>query len=173
MAAPAGASTSPAKLYQALLTTSFKGLPSGFYSAEVGTDDLDAKDKRHHAIGAVIVTVGGEAAISYVVYPTKEDVAQRFREKPSTDDSQVKSFRVVGKVPSYWYTRSQWINATLEGKNAFGKTVRNGATIVVVQRRNVIVTALTISTDNEQSGDVPGALRLLKAGIAHVDRLAG
>jgi hypothetical protein len=47
----------PPSLYRALLTRSFSGLPSGYYSAKVGVDSLSDKDKRHHAVGAVLVAI--------------------------------------------------------------------------------------------------------------------
>lgn len=85
----------------------------------------------------------------------------------------VREFHVLGTVPGYGKTRSIWINATIEGDNVFGKKVRNGVTIMYVQRRNVIVAAFTISTDNESSGDVPGTLKLMKSALAHLNRVAG
>lgn len=172
LAAPASAAT-PQGLYNKLLTTSYGTPPDGFYGGTVGRDTLGDKDKRHHAIGAVLVSFDSEGYVSYVIYPSKDAVASRFAEKPSSDDPEVKKFEVRGKVPGYWNTRSVWIDATLEGKNAFGKTVQNGATILNVQRHNVVVVVATISTDTATSGDVPGALRLLKSAIAHLERLGG
>jgi hypothetical protein len=171
--AVAASQASPQSLYRALLTSQFTRLPSGYYSANVGADSLPDKDKRHHAVGAVLVTIdSGDAAVDYIVYPTTGDVAGRWNEPPSKPDG-VREFHVLGTVPGYGKTRSRWVNATIEGNNAFGKKVRNGMTIMYVQRRNVIVAAATISTDNDTSGDVPGTLKLMKVAIAHLDRVAG
>lgn len=173
VASQAAQASSPQALYRDLLTKQFTGLPSGYYSAKVGSDSLSDKDKRHHAVGAVLVNIdSGDAAVDYVVYPSVSDVASRWREPP-TKPKDVVQFQVVGTVPGYGKTRSRWVNATIEGNNVFGKKVRNGLTLMYVQRRNVIVIAATVSTDNEASGDVPAAIKLVRAGIAHLDRVAG
>jgi hypothetical protein len=78
----------------------------------------------------------------------------------------------MGTVPGFRKTRSVWLNGTIEGKNAFGKTVRNGITAMWVQKGNVIVAAFTASIDNEASGDVPGTITLLRSGLAHLARVA-
>jgi hypothetical protein len=64
-----------------------------------------------------------------------------------------------------------WVDATLEGKNAFGKTVRNGVTLLAVQRGNVIVESASISIDNEDAGDMPGAIALMNAALQHLKKL--
>jgi hypothetical protein len=164
---------SPQSLYRALLTRQYTGLPSDHYSAKVGADSLNDKDKRHHAVGDVLVTIdSGDAVVDYVIYPTAADVAERWKEPPSSQPG-VKKFQVIGPVPGYGNTRSRWINATIEGENAFGKKVTNGTTVMYVQRRNVIVAAATFSTDTESSGDIPGTIKLVKSAIKHLDRVAG
>jgi hypothetical protein len=172
-ASSAARSASPQSLYRDLLTKPYTGLPSGYYSAKVGADSLNEKDKRHHAVGAVLVNIdSGDAAVDYVIYPGASDVAARWREPPTKPEGVVQ-FQVMGTVPGYGRTRSRWINATVEGSNAFGKKVRNGLTVMYVQQRNVIVIAATVSTDNDTSGDVPATIKLMKSGIAHLDRVAG
>jgi hypothetical protein len=171
-AASAKPDASPQALYRTLLTSQYRPLPAGYSSAKVGTDALSDKDKRHHAVGAVLVNLdSGDGLIGYTVYPTLADVAGRFRE-PTTRPEGVRSYTVMGTVPGFGRTRSRWINGTIEGNNVFGKKVRNGITVMYVQRRNVIVAAATVSTDNESSGDVPGTIRLMRSALAHLGRVA-
>jgi len=137
---------SPQALYRTLLTSQYQPLPAGYSSAKVGTDTLSDKDKRHHAVGAVLVNLDNfDGLISYVVFPTMADVAGRFRE-PTTKPKGVRSYTDMGTVPGFGRTRSRWINGTIEGDNVLGKKVRNGITVMYVQRRNVMVVAGTVST---------------------------
>jgi hypothetical protein len=164
----------PTALYQALLTTSYGKVPSGFYDAKVGVDDLSKLDKRHHAVGAVLVTIGGaaDAAIYYTVFPTAADAKARLAEPhgSTSGDIRLVSYRTMGRVPGF-RRPCVWATMTIEGTNAFGKTVRNGVTAMGIARGNVVISTATISTDNEQSGDVPGALRLLKSALAHLSAI--
>jgi hypothetical protein len=57
---------------------------------------------------------------------------------------------------------------SVTGKNAFGKTVTNGVTDFAFTLKNVIVQAITRSTDNADSGDIPGAIRLGRFGLRHL-----
>lgn len=165
------AQPSPRNLYRALLTSRFSGLPSDFSSAKVGSDSLSDKDKRHHAVGAVLVTIDSEdAGIGYIVYPSRNDVAGRFHE-PLSKRSGVRNYQRMGSVPGFRKTRSVWVNGTIEGKNVYGKEVRNGLTGMWIQKGNVVVAAFTVSTDNETSGDVPGTITLLRSGLAHLARV--
>jgi hypothetical protein len=161
---------SPQALYRALLTTQYAPLPSDFYSAKVGSDEPSKEAKRHHAVGSVQVTIdSGNAAVYYTVFPTAADVAARFRE-PLSKTNGVVTFHMLGRVPGYRQP-CRWANGTIEGKNAFGKTVRNGFTVMALQRGNLVLGATTFSTDNETSGDIPGTIRLLGSALAHLRRV--
>jgi len=162
----ATAVASPTSLYTALLTTKFGALPAGHYSAKVGTDTLDDRDTKHHAIGRVLVTIDSDSGVEYSVFPTWQDARDRFNEKPKAPSGG--KITVVGKVPGF-RIQSVWINGSITGKNVFGKTVTNGATLMCARSDIVIVCADTTSTDNEQSGDVPGTIKLLRAGLAHLN----
>jgi hypothetical protein len=165
------AAASPQSLYRGLLTSRYTGLPSAYYKATVGSDSLEKKDKLHHAVGSVLVNIdNSDAAVIYTVFPSRDDVAGRFRD-PAERPTSFKEWQRMGTVPGFAKTRSRWINGTIEGKNVFGKTVRNGITAMYVQKANVIVGAITVSTDNEASGDVPGTIVLLRSGLAHLGRV--
>lgn len=160
-----GTAAARTSLYQALLTSSFQPVPAGFYNAQVGADALDARDKAHHAVGRVIVTFGSDAAVQYGVFPGWTQAAARFSDKLVVPHGT--TVHLVGRVPGY-RKPSRWLNGTITGKNAFGKTVTNGLTQMCVRSSEVIVCSVTISTDSDASGDIPAALRLLKAGLGHL-----
>lgn len=170
LAASAGAASSaltPRTLYQALLTSKFAPVPDGFYSPSVGTDDLDKRDKKHHAVGRVLVTFsGGDAGADYGIFPTLRDANERWREPPQAPPGS--KIKVVGKVPGFSIP-TEWINGSVTGKNAFGKTVTNGLTSMCALSRVVMVCVVTTSVDNSTSGDVPGSITLLKASLKHLD----
>jgi len=98
-------------------------------------------------------------------YPSWVDARDRFNEPPKASNGQ--KITVVGKVPGI-RIQSDWINGSQTGKNAFGKTVTNGLTLMCARSDIVIVCAFTSSVDNEESGDVPGTIKLLRAGLAHL-----
>ncbi len=164
------AAATPKQTYNKLLITPFKP-PSGYYSAKVGTQALDARDKRHHVVGSVMVTLSGDAAVFYVVFPTHSRAVAWMKDKPVKDD-ELKIVRetIMGKVPGYTLP-SLWKNVTLEGENAFGKTVRNGVTLMSVVKGNVLIGAATISTENDESGDVPATIRILGSGMKHLAKI--
>jgi hypothetical protein len=164
----------PKQLYGKLLTTPYGSLPQGFYSAKVGSSALDKRMKRHHAVGVVQVTIdSGAAAVYYIVFPVRSDALAFSRDRNYDNSGDVKTVRLseMGKVPGYRRLPSFWRNATLEGENAFGKKVRNGITVVGVVKQNVVVGAATISTDNEDSGDVPATIKLLGSGLKHLAKV--
>jgi hypothetical protein len=157
---------SPTSLYTRLLTTKFSPMPNGYYSAKVGTDSLDGRDKKHHAIGRVLVTIDSDVGVSYGVYQSWQDARDRFNEKPKTPSGG--KITLVGKVPGF-HVQSSWINGSITGKNAFGKTVTNGISVMCARSDIVVVCAITTSVDNEESGDVPETIKLLRAGLTHLN----
>ena len=161
----ASAVASPKSLYTKLLTTKFSPVPSGYYSAKVGTQSLDSRDKNRHAIGAVFVSLDTDAGIDYTVFPSWRNARDRMTDKPKTQKGE--KAHVVGKVPGF-HVQSKWINGSITGKNAFGTTVTNGLTLMCARSGNVIVCADTLSTDSDESGDVPGTISLLRAGMRHL-----
>jgi hypothetical protein len=172
LAQAAGAARStltPRTLYQALLTTAFKPIPDGFYSPSVGTDDLDGRDKKHHALGRVLVTFsGGDSGTDYAIFPTLDDANRRWHEPVQAPSGS--TIKIVGKVPGFSIP-TEWVNGKVSGKNAFGAKVTNGLTSMCALSRVVMVCVVTTSTDNDTSGDVPGAIKLLKASLVHLTAL--
>jgi hypothetical protein len=140
VAATASAMT-PKQLYGKLLTTQYTSLPKGFYSAKVGSAALDKRMKRHHAVGAVQVTIDGEAAVYYILFPSRSDALAYNRDRNYDVDPDLKVIHrtEMGKAPGYKNAVSFWRNYTVEGENAFGKKVRNGFTMMGVVTQNVAV----------------------------------
>jgi hypothetical protein len=165
----------PKQLYGKLMTMSYTPLPSGSYSAKVGTASLDNRMRRHHAVGAVQVTIDSESAVYYIVFSSRSDALAYNRDRNYDDDPDLKVIRrtEMGKAPGYKKAVSFWRNYTVEGENAFGKRVRNGLTMMGVVTKNVAVGAATVSTDNEDSGDVPATIKLLGSGMKHLAKVRG
>ncbi len=163
----ATASASPKSLYTALLTTAYPDsqLPSGFSSAKVSLEQPSSKAKGHHVVGEVGVAVDGpdpDDAIFYAVFPNPSDArADLSGAKPPG------SVHVQGKVPGYKLP-SIWFTGSITGKNAFGKTVTNGITVLAVADGSVLVGVVTDSADTIDSGNVPAALALLKSARRHL-----
>jgi hypothetical protein len=109
------AAATPERLYSALLTTKFTPMPAGYYNANVGTDTLDARDKKHHAVGRVLVTLDSNAGIDYGIYRSWQDARDRFKEPPKTESGE--KITVMGAVPGF-KQQSTWINGSITGKNA-------------------------------------------------------
>ena len=167
--------TTPKQLYGKLLTTEYTSLPKGFYSAKVGSAALGDREKRHHAVGDVQVTVDSDSAVYFTVFPSRTDAIAYIRDHKFDTSKDVKLVRWtdMGRAPGYKSVPSYWRNLTAEGKNAFGKTVRNGVTSMGVVTQNVLVSVATISTDNEESGDVPATIKLLGSGMKHLAKVRG
>jgi len=164
------AAMTPKHLYGKLLTTHFVA-PAGYYKAEVGAGDLDARDRRNHQIGNVMVNLAGNAAVYYFVFPTRGWALRWTKDKPVSDpDIKVIRRQNMGRVPGFKGV-TRWENLTIEGENAFGRKVRNGVTMMSVLKGNVVVGAATISTENEASGDVPATIKLLGSGLKHLAKV--
>jgi hypothetical protein len=161
---------SPSHLYTALLTTAYPDsqLPSGFFSAKVSLQNPGSTGRSHHVVGEVAVAINGddpEDAILYGVFPNGHDArADLANAKPSGNAHR------VGNVPGYRLP-SSWLTGSITGKNAFGKTVTNGLTGMIVVEGSVLVMSVTGSADSTDSGNVPAALALLKSGIRHLQRI--
>jgi hypothetical protein len=160
----------PQGLYTALLTTSYRDseLPSGFFTAKVSLSKPQSPAKSHHVVGEVEVDVNGPDptdAILYAVFPSGHDAtADLVFAKPKDGG------RLIGKVPAYKIP-SALFAGTLSGKNAFGQSVKNGITAAAVVKGSVLVAAITTSSDNPDSGNVPAALALLRSGLRHLSRV--
>lgn len=169
VAAVASASLSPQRLYTKLVTTAYPDsqLSSGFFSAKVSIGSPSDNAKKYHVVGEVDVAVDGpdpDDGIIYEVVPTAAD-ARGLLAHPKPD----KHTKVIGKVPGY--SRSVWMTGSITGKNALGKTITNGVTLVAVAQGDVLVEAFTDSADNENSGNTRAALALLKSALRHLAKV--
>ena len=160
---------SPRVLLNRLLTTAIKSreLPSGYYSAKVGVTTPSAQAKKHHVVGDVEIDFdSGDASVIYVVLPTRKDALGDWY-----DSDIFKKAKSRLPAPPNLPKPSGIFNTSVSGKNAFGKKVTNGVTIVGFVSQNVIVSAVTISTDNTESGDVPSAITLARFALRHLSAL--
>lgn len=161
---------SPRALYQALLTTGIRSdLPSGFYSAQIGVGSLSDRAKRFHAVGEVDIDIdSGNALIIYIVFPSRANAVAEWNDARSDVKKHSKS--ILPAPPTFPWP-ALIANGSVTGKNAFDKSVTNGVTDLAFTSKNVIVQAMTLSTSNTESGDIPGAIRLGKAALKHLNKL--
>jgi hypothetical protein len=124
----------------------------------------------HHVVGEVQVAVGGPDLLDEIFYAVFASPRDARADMGSPTIVSGAHARVVGKVPGYRLP-SVWTTGSVTGKNAFGKTVTNGVTGMVVQEGSVLVAAATASGDSSESGNVPATLALLKSGIRHLQRI--
>ena len=68
-------------------------------------------------------------------------------------------------APEMFPTPSLIVNASITGNNLLGKKVTNGVTILGLVSGSVIVEAITTSTSNSDSGDIPGSIALGKFAL--------
>jgi hypothetical protein len=174
-AATAAPAISPAKLYQALLTRPYPDsqLPSGFTSAKVGLSTPSKTGLRYHAVGEVTVAVDGpdpDDGLGFNVFPNHSDALGDLNHPTFTGQ---KVHIVPGGVPGYANLPGHMWTGSITGKNAFGKTITNGVTLVAVVRNNVLVQAATDSADNADSGNIPAALALIRSGLRHLSSVGG
>jgi hypothetical protein len=176
IAASATAALSPPKLYQALLTRPFPDsqLPSGFSSAKVGVQQPNKNGLRYHVVGEVAVSIDGpdpDDGIEFIVFPNHSDAVADLNH--ASFSGSAKLHIVPGGVPGYAKLPGHMWIGSITGKNALGKTITDGVTLVAIAKGNVIVDAYTDSADNTDSGSVPAALALLRAGLRHVKSAGG
>jgi len=168
-AAPAQLSRRPSAqaIYRALLTTPVRAgsLPGNFYSAKVTVGKPSKRAKSHHVVGEVEIDIdSGDAAIFYSVFPTRTDAVADWR------DADLKGIKTTLRAPQFHQPAAIY-NGSFTGKNAFGKKVTNGFTVVGSTPGRVIVSAATTSTESTESGDIPGAIALERFELRHLYRI--
>ena len=163
-ASAADRAVSPKALVNRLLTTPIRPsqLPSGYYSIKVGVSKPSDNAKKHHEVGEVEADLDSDAGILYFVFPTRADALADWY------DADFKKAKSRLPAPATLPKPSGIFNASISGNNAFGKKVTNGVTFVAFVSQNVILEAFTISTDNTESGDVPGAIKLARFALRHL-----
>jgi hypothetical protein len=151
----------PRTLYQALLTTSLspsKPVAQTFFADTVEAAEPSKNSKRHHAVGEVTITLNnGDALVRYVVFPRVADALAAWRtaaKLPGQRDS----------LPLSGFPKpSAIINGSFADQgHLYGYT--NAAFVSL----GVLVEGETISTTSKVSGDVSGAIRLLRWARAHL-----
>jgi hypothetical protein len=165
----AAAPVPPKQLYQRLLTTSIpnSALPSGFSSAKIGIYTPSALSQKHHAVGGVEIDLNdGDDALVYIIFATRADAVADWK----AADLRHKGKSVVAAPAAFpWPALIE--NSSITGKNLLGKTVTNGVTDLAFTAKNVIVQAVTRSTDNPNSGDIPATIKLGQFGLRHLQTI--
>ncbi len=140
-------------------------MPSGFYSAKTGVSTPSSRAKHHHVVGKVEIDIdSGDAGIIYLVFPSHADALADWNETDVGHQHGVKSQLAAPGFP----TPALIVNSSFTGNNVFGKKVTNGVSTLVFVTANVIVDAVTISTSNTDSGDVPATVELGKLALRHL-----
>lgn len=168
-AAASGSGPSPQTLYQRLLTTpiSDAALPSAYSGAKTGVYSVSSTGKKHHEIGGVEIDLNdGDAVIIYMVFPTRADAVGDWK-----DANLKKHAKTSVSAPADFPWPALIANMSVKGKNVFGQSVTNGVTDLAFTSKNVIVQALTLSTDNKDSGDVVGSIKLGHYALKHLQAL--
>jgi hypothetical protein len=155
-----GATTLAGMTPQALLTTLLKTplraseLPAGFSDARAEKQALSANARKHHAVGLVDVAVKGPDALdafAWIVF-TKHSDALADLDNPALGDG----IKVVGVVPGI--RESLVLTGTLNGRRITDAAAVDG---------HVLVQGVVMSSAVRQ----PTAILLLKAAIAHLERV--
>lgn len=171
--AAATLASSPQALYTALLTKPFPDsqLPSGFSSARVTMQTPSSGARRYHPVGEVAIAVDGpdpNDGLSYSIFTSRTNALGDLSHP--TFGSGEKLRIVPGGVPGFSKLAGHMWMGSVTGKNALGKTITDGVTLVAVVQGSVLVDAFTDSADNATSGNVPAALQLLHAALRHLAR---
>ena len=155
MAAVAIALTPQALLAKLLRTPVTRSeLPFGFSAPRVARQPLQANGIKYHAVGQVAVALGGpdrEDAFAYEVFKTRRAALADLHHPVLTA-----GVRIVGSVPGVK-------NGVLLRSEGAGGVIADAVTVV----DNVLVQAVTSS----RRGNPAAAIALLKAAIAHLQRV--
>ena len=159
-------------LYKSLRTSGFPdtALPAAFSSAKVVAAPVSSAARANGATGAVEVNVNGpdaNAGILFVVFKTPAGAAADMGAAvPPVSGLQVKSAgKVVGRSQSGVFA------GLFTQTDALGATNAEGATYAVIQQGNVLVAGFTYAPTRVR--DSGGAVALAKAGVAHLQAVAG
>ena len=136
-------------------------LPHGCKAPRVGTYQVSAGAKSHHARGGVeIVGDGGNEGVSYIVFSSAADAKLDWQHANLTNAR-------VSAAPKTIPKRSLVANASTTARSGT-TTVRIGLTEVACLVENVIVEGVTSSTTNANEGDIPGAVALALFAVEHL-----
>lgn len=166
----APAPTTPQALLDRLLNAPFNQseLPAGFAKPTVSKGSLNEGPKAFRAIGEADVDMLGPDpynGIIYIVYPTEADARGNFQNiAPTSSVTGTGQFTPPGFTdPIKCLTGT----GTIQGQNA-------GTTGCVLLTGNVEVQGLSVLTGaNVTHGNNDNAVALVKAGLAHLQRVQG
>jgi len=162
----ATASASPKTLLAALAKAyPTSQLPRGFSAARVSRGIASLAALNHHAFGEIAITIKGPDPsdfIFYVVFGKQVDARADLADARLGGHSHL-----VGKVPGYTKSLSRWFTGSETRQNAQKKNVTRGLTGMFVVDGTVLVAVVTDSK-HKGSGNVPGALALLKSALGHL-----
>lgn len=169
------AAPSPSKLYQSLLITPYPDsqLPSSFSSAKVSLQNPSSTARHYHVVGEVNVAVDGpdpDDGIGFDVYPTRADAIADLAHPAFVAGEKIHV--IPGGVPGFTKLPGHMYAGSITGKNAFGKTITDGVTVVAVVQGSVLVEAFTDSSDSTDSGNIPAAIALLHSALKHLAKVS-
>jgi hypothetical protein len=153
-------SLDPTTMYSTLLTTPMEAseLPAGFSDPEVGPFALTPTDQRHNGVGDVQVSLDGPDALDnlyFAVYASAADAQAAVTDILSGDSAIVQPPSQPG---------------TTCGSVATGS---GGLSLCLQTVGRVLVEGVTGSVSNADGANVPGAVALVQAGLAHLAAVTG
>jgi hypothetical protein len=151
----------PKALYHALLTTTLspsKPIATTFFADSVEATEPSKNSKRHHVVGEVSIRINsGDAEVNYIVFPTHADAVAAWNSagkiEGQLDSLPLRGFPKPGAI----------INGSFTNQGT-----RYGFTDAAFVSGNVLLEAETTSRTTKVSGDVTGAIRLLRWARAHL-----
>jgi hypothetical protein len=164
---------SPKAAYQALIKVprGKTALPKGYESPTLGPVPPSSTAKRHHAIGAVAISLTkpgtAGARILYLVFPTRADALADWKEA----SVGIPPTRLT--PPSFLPRPSTMFNAAVVAADTPGKTMSFGTTTIAYVTGNFIVEVDTSSTSNKTQGDILGTIALAHFAAVHLASVTG
>jgi len=159
---------SPKALYSTLLKApvASSDLPHGYRSPVVRSFPLTSVAKSHHAVGGVQIDANnGNAAVIYIIFPTRADA------KADWTHANLTGTRTQA-APGSFPKPSIIVNTSASALSG-GKKITFGLTDIACLYGNVIVQAATSSLASTQHGDLAGAVALERFALQHLDLLRG
>jgi hypothetical protein len=164
---------SPA-LYRVLVTSAIPDarLTHRFYSARIAGVTPSRRARRHHAAGAVEITLdGGEDTIRYVLFPNRGAALGYWR-----DANPARRAGVESRLPARGFPApAVVVNGSTARLDPSHRRRTSGLSDLAFVAGSVVVEAITRSTVSSRSGDIPStyvlgklALRQLRDGEARV-----
>jgi len=143
-------------VYRQLLTKPIRAsaLPPGFGRAAVNASAGSARARRHHSVGAVVVTLNKPpdltlGSLSYVVYPSRSDALAGTLPFPAPPGRSITHLTLSGA----FLRGSQLVTSSIV-RNLAGKTFQFTFVQVALIDGNVAIAAATIAPSPGAAGQV-------------------